>query len=419
MRLLITTAAFALASVVHAGPGGMQPDNATAEAAIHLMTFGSTDCNGPPQTGSPLEMENEQCINLHDPLSMVPMFWKGRRADWIDEVNKLHTHCKLEVFDQYNCNTHSRVVEYRNAVTDEQPKNFNKCLMPVHRESIKSARFICGPIENSEHLCTSILQHTLWSIEPTYGSAVPHVQEATYTGTLQVPASTPSVKVAPRGVALEHVAAAGESKGVWMLHPWSIGFMCYSCYTKKTNDYRKIECRSGKRFPIDCGPMPNVAIEGPTAYHTTTTVTTTGMTTTHSTSTAKTTTYKDDESSDSDKSTDCLPGEESVGLYGNVAKKSWHTPVKFPHPFLADTEACADAEWEKRGKQDEYIKIQHVHICYIKDHEDSKWLGLPTTVIHTATATKNTSRTFGHTTTSTSTATVGKATTTIIRHDQL
>lgn len=440
--LSVTTAVFALTSVVHGGIFGGKPYDVKADARIHLVPFDSIDCSGAPQQ-SPHEMVHGQCFNFMESLSMKPIFWKGHRADWIDEVNNLHMHCKLETFGQYHCNMNNRTIEYRFGATDEQPKNFNKCLVPTRekwedddstdsdlsdedgyarKHAIRSARFVCGPIENREHLCTSTIMHTSWSIEPTYGSPVPEVQKATYTGTLL---ATPHIKVksarhAVRSAAV--VAAGGESKGVWMLHPWSLSMMCYSCYTKKAHDYRKIECRGGERFHADCGPMPTAQVDGNPARHSTTTSTVTAVTTTHSTRVQKTTAYKDTTST----VTGVLLGDDTsdeefpkldIDLH---KKKSWHTPVKFPHPFIAGRDACADAEWEKRGQgSKQYVKLQKVHFCDEKDRLDSRWLGFPTTIVHTSTATKTSSLTFSHTSTSTSTATVSTTTTTIIRHDQL
>lgn len=222
---------------------------------------------------------------------------------------------------------------------------------------------------------------------------------------------------------MEAVAAGVESKGVWMLHPWSLGMVCYKCYTEKANDYRKIECRMGENFPVDCGPKPTGQGQlGGSPVHSTTTTTVTEATTTHSTRTKKTVAYKDHTSTVvgvllSDDSTDEDTIELDIDLH---RKKSWHTPVKFPHPFISHKEACADAEWEKRGQgAKQYIKLQHVHFCNDKDRLDSRWLGSPTTIVHTSTATKTSSVTFSHTTSSTSTATIATTTTTIVRHDQL
>jgi hypothetical protein len=94
-------------------------------------------------------------------------------------------------------------------------------------------------------------------------------------------------------------------------------------------------------------------------------------------------------------------------------KKSWHTPVKFHHPFISDKEACADAEWEKRGRPESYVKIQHIHICDKKDRQDSQWIGLPQEVVHTKNHTMTSTHVINHTSTSTHTVMITR------RHDQL
>jgi hypothetical protein len=400
MHLSIPTAAFALASLVHGSRVGARPYNATADAAIHLYTFDATDCNGEPQE-SPFEMKTDQCVNLRDPRSAKSALWKGHHTDWIEEINNLHIHCKLELFGQDHCMPYSLITVYGGEATEEQPRNFNKCLMPARAGGpdpfprIKSAKFSCVPIENPEHLCTKAIRLTSWSIEPTYGSAVPVVYKATLTATLQVPTPTPSAKVlAKRG--------NQPGKGVWMLHPWSTSWICYSCYLKQADYTGKMKCKSGIDYPIDCGPTPP-PFEGATTYHTSTTSTSTAVSTTHSTSTAKTTAYvrNNTDSSNSDN--------ELASL--QMKRGSWHIPVKFSHPFQVGKEACADAEWQKRGQPNTYIEIQHVHVCDHNDNPDSKWIGLPPAVVHTLTATKTSSRTVIHTTTSISTFTA--------RHDQL
>jgi hypothetical protein len=445
MRLSITTAALALTSAVHAVS---KPYNATAEAAIHLIGFTSLDCNGAPD-GSPLEMVNGQCVDFRGINSIRPMLWKGRRADWINEVNNAHIHCKLEAFSESFCNPHYRISQYQFGTTDEMPMNFMKCLSPDARDTIMSAKFVCGLVENPELLCTSTLKHTIWSIEPTWGSPVPDVQEVTYTGTLEVTASTPNI--APRSVAVEgrpisvatrgveRAAAPRESKGVWMLHPWTLSMVCYTCYAKKAGNLHKIECRFGHRFQIDCGPKPTDVMDGTEKRYTTTTATTTMLTKVDLTSTSMMTTYQKlgskvasavvgvflgDDLSDSSDSSDDEFVVPPITLHRNAPHhgQSWHTPVKFPHPFFAGQKSCADAEWEKRGQGiKEYIKIQHVHDCTNDDDPNSRWLGSPDTVVHTTTATTTATIIFGHTTTSSSTATVFATTTStaVIRHDQL
>lgn len=415
MHLSITLAASALAFVVHASRVVAHPYNATADAAIHLFTFDGAACHDNTQ-GSPFEMKNDQCVNLPNVRSAEPALWVGHSDDWIDEINNLHTHCKLELFGQEQCMSYSRITSYQHANTEQQPENFNRCLIPTgaagesgsskEQMLIKSAKFSCVPVENPEHVLTRTLQLTHWSVEPTYHSAVSRIHKATLTCTLQAP--TPPAKVLVKrdatDEAVQVLSKRGNQpgKGVWMLHPWDLSWICYSCYLKQADKNGKMECRSGVDYPIDCGPMPGPFFEGPTTHHTSTTSTKTVVSTTHSTSTTTTTAYvvhKPDFSG------------SDIEFIHLSRKRSWHTPVKFSHPFQVGKEACADAEWQKRGQYNTYIEIQHVHICDHNDNPDSKWIGLPPTVIHTLTATKAFSRVIGHAATSTSTYTA--------THDQL
>ncbi|KAF3051176.1 hypothetical protein E8E11_010854 [Didymella keratinophila] len=398
MRLSITTAAFVLASMVHGTL--IRPYNATADAAIHLYTFATTDCQGNPQE-SPFEMKNGQCVNLRDPLSAKPALWKGHRSDYIEEINNLHAYCKLELFGTDDCQSHSRVPDYHDEVTEESPGNFNKCLMPIKAAGainpsfIKSAKFSCVPVENPNHLCTRTIRLTSWSIEPTYGNPVPVVHKATLTGTLQVGATQEAVRTLVK-------RKNQPGKGVWMLHPWSLTWLCYSCFLKQVEYTGRMECLSGIDYPIHCSsPMPSPYSTAVT-HSTTTTSTSTTTVTTHPSSTAKATSWVIVTDSDSD--------DERDNLHLSM-KRSWHTPVWFDHPFQVGKKACADAEWEKRSQKHNYIKIQNVHICDNNDRSDSRWIGLPPTDVHTIDATKTSTRTIGHTTTATSTHT--------LRHDQL
>ncbi|KAF1925738.1 uncharacterized protein M421DRAFT_94585 [Didymella exigua CBS 183.55] len=440
-----TTAAFALTQVVHGGwLWARKPHDVKAEAAIHLAVFESSlDCSGAPEQ-SPFEMENNFCASFRPGFSVRPMLWKGHRAAWIDDVNKMDMYCKLETFGEYRCPEEHRNTEYRFGFTEDMPKNFNKCLMPnrekregprnrdsvrevyddnyLRSHPIKSARFVCGPIENSKHLGTRTFNVTSWSIEPTFYSAVPYEQEATVTVTYQATYTTPppppaetrarvsEAKVAPRGAA---VAADGKTKDVWMLQPWTFGMACYHCYSKNGKG-DKTECRMGEGFPANCGPKPtDIAImEGSPEHHSTTTSTSTRVTTTHATGVDETITYKEQIYTVVDDSTDVSKAD------AHLSKRSWHTPVKFPHPFFPGKEACADAEWEKRGQgSKQFVKLQKVHFCTHKDRSDSIWLGPPRSVVHTSTATATSVLTLSHISTSTSTATI--STTTVVQHDQL
>ncbi|KAJ4409875.1 Mitochondrial GTPase 1 [Didymella pomorum] len=425
MRPSITTAAVALFSMV-TGTLVHVPYrwNVTRHAAIHLFAFATTGCQGNPHT-SPFELRNGHCVKFRDPLplSAKPALWKGRRSDYIEEINHLHNECKIELFSDNGCQADSRVPDWHGEVIEQTPSNFNKCLSPISPMFIRSARFSCGKVENPVHLFTKALDFTSWSIEPFYGNPVPFVQEVTLTGTLKIPdgpTPEPSSNVLPRKQSLQilvkqanqtatlsgtlqgpvhtlssdvlprsqsvHPLVERENqpgKGVWMLHPWSMSWICYSCYLKQVNPRGKMECRSGLDFLIDCpGPVPapySTAI----TYSTTTTFTSTTTVFSAYPASTKTPHAEDFSSNDSLDKPDNLQ-DDMRDFHPLMKRKSWHTPVKFDHPFQKGKNACADAEWEKRGWKKSYIKIQHVHICDHKDRKDSRWIGLPPTDVRTS-----------------------------------
>lgn len=201
-----------------------------------------------------------------------------------------------------------------------------------------------------------------------------------------------------------------EAKGVWMLHPWSKSVVCYSCYPKKKGNYGKIECRHGIDYPIQCGGRPIEEDGDVKTPHTTTTSTETATATTHITRMKKAAyskTLRDgdytssdsnsDSNSDSDSDSDSDLEPKILHMDFELSqKRSWHMPVKFGHPFIAGQYLCADAEWEKRGRPESYIKIQHCHVCDHKDRADSQWIGLPELAVHTEAKTTTTTNTIMH-----------------------
>lgn len=416
--LPITTAVFALTSVVHGGIfDWKKPRDVQAEARFDLIPYDTLDCSGKPQQ-APLQItNNNMCFNFLETRSLMPVFTKGHHAGWIDEVNKLRMHCKLQTFGQYHCPEKNRTVEYRHGTIDVSPQSINKCLVPAREKyeddegtddedvdeddyaishAIRAAMFICGPVE------TPIAQKEIYSATP---SATSHTKEGAQ-----------QTKIAARGAA---IGAGGDSKGVWMMHPWNFSTMCFLCYTKK-NNYSNIECRGGARHEADCGPLPTAMMNGNPVHHSTVTSTVTAVSTSHTTRTKKSIAFKETTSTVTDGSFGNDQSDEGLSdlKIEHQQKRSWHTPVKFPHPFIIGKNACADAEWEKRGQGSKsYVKIQHVHFCDNKDRHDSLWLGFPSTVIHTSTITKISSLIVDHTSTLTSTALVAKTTT--VKHDQL
>ncbi|KZM22234.1 uncharacterized protein EKO05_0011342 [Ascochyta rabiei] len=397
--LSVASAVLLLASVVN-GVNVTRVD-AKADAQIHLYPFNTFDCTEGP-VGSPLELKQGECVNFHAAHSVKPML-RSDHQDWINEVNELRTNCKLETFRVPGCPDSGKMDQYLYGRSGDMPENFGRCLVGDHSsddDSFSSAKFVCGKLENPELLCTSIIEHTSWSMDPT-GSPSSSVITATYTGSLSATGRFARI-IKPTHIGqgkptLEpRFKTDQETKSVWMLHPWSKSMVCYLCYPEKKGDYSKIECRYGKDFPAQCGGNPVGGDGEVRTPMTTTTATTTATTTTHTTST-KLTVFSmsgrdDDDASMSDSESDFTDMDLDMSQ-----KRSWHTPVKFGHPFVQGQHVCADAEWEKRGRPESYIKIQHCHICDHKDRGDSQWIGLPETAVDTVSKTTTTTNTIRHT----------------------
>ena len=94
MILFAASALLAFSSTVH-GANVTRVD-AKEDAQIHLYPFNTVDCTGSP-VGSPLELKQGQCVELQGAHSLKPMFRSDHR-DWITEVNRFQTECKLETF---------------------------------------------------------------------------------------------------------------------------------------------------------------------------------------------------------------------------------------------------------------------------------------------------------------------------------
>lgn len=453
MILSLASTIFILTSLVHGA--NVTRVNAMADAQIHLYPFNTADCTGSP-VGSPLELKQGKCVDFNGAHSVKPMF-RADHEDWMNEVNELRARCRLETFPVRGCPDNNKTETYLHNRSGDLPNDFGRCLVAQNgvddsessddvessdddEDVLYSAKFVCGKVEDSKLLYTSTIEYTSWSMDP---SGTPHstVDTEVITGTVS---ATPSGRVA-RSVAIDTIKPlleprglkpGTETRGAWMLHPWSSSLACYLCYTKKGGDYGKIECRLGKDFPAQCGPKPGTEDGEPITSSSTTTTTTTATTTTHTTTTSVTvrssSTSSSSSTSTSSPSSNSSPSFNSSStsstqvanaadsvLMSNFSsedpssdsssdseadlpklsqKKSWHRPVKFLHPWMIEEiEMCADAEWEKRGRPESYIKIQHSHKCNEHDRSDSKWLSVPRTRVQTEYSTSTTTSTIKHT----------------------
>jgi hypothetical protein len=167
---------------------------------------------------------------------------------------------------------------------------------------------------------------------------------------------------------------------VWMFHPWALSVICYECYTKKPKDFSWIKCNSIRMVDHNCGPKP-VDDEGNPFTSTTTETTATTTTTTSTTDLPET------------FSTSTVTEVLAVTGIVPLVARSWHKKVTFRLPWN-DADACADAEWEKRGKANTEIRLQEVHIDGGNDCAGAFDINLPPTVLETETVTTTTTTTY-------------------------
>jgi hypothetical protein len=348
MRALlpIATAALVLASGVH---GATRKADAQQDAQINLYTFATEKCSGQPFT-APYKMKQGECVDITQARSVRPRF-DPEHLDWVEETSALRLNCRVQTFSERGCPNGNVTDAYDLSYDGSLPDDLEHCLMSnqqqwqesgkVYKNTIYSAKLVCDKVEKSQLLCSRLYALTTWAIDTINGSPTSEVRRVTLTGSLSVSKPTKAA------VEKRFEPNKGSStKDVWMQHPWGHSLLCYLCYTKKEHEYKKVECRAGIKYATNCGPEPLGWSD----------------------------TIEADDISSSDSE------EDHPRLYIELQqKKSWHTPVKFDHPFLDGKIACADAEWEKRGQVGkDYIKIQKVHIC---DGEDPKrqWIGPPET----------------------------------------
>jgi hypothetical protein len=168
----------------------------------------------------------------------------------------------------------------------------------------------------------------------------------------------------------------GPRIGVWMLHPWTMAVICYECYAKSDDNTFKFECRSGPKNPIDCkGSVPNPQ-DTITVTHTPAITVTAG-----DPITSVITVTATQPRPVSPAASPVISGQAVYTMIGGKPvytiidqsiqtvtlgqkevdlepRKSFHRAVRFTHPWYPDTEMCADAEWDGRGKDRGEIRIQ-------------------------------------------------------------
>ncbi|KAH7065984.1 hypothetical protein BKA63DRAFT_168511 [Paraphoma chrysanthemicola] len=190
---------------------------------------------------------------------------------------------------------------------------------------------------------------------------------------------------------------------VWMYHPWSRTAICYHCYRKKESDFGNFKCKGGPNIKGTCPPRPE-----PKAGEPITSLTTILHVSIQPTSTAVVSTVTDGTLVHTSTQTSTAPALE---------RRSWHKSVFFQNPWVPEHYVCADAEWEKRGKDKTEIRLQKIKYKNDKDCRDAQSIDLPPPIVQpvhisstesTTTTSTVTGWTKHTTTTTTTTATLGR-----------
>ncbi|KAH7379420.1 hypothetical protein DE146DRAFT_682525 [Phaeosphaeria sp. MPI-PUGE-AT-0046c] len=187
----------------------------------------------------------------------------------------------------------------------------------------------------------------------------------------------------------------------WMLHPWTRTALCYQCYTKKPGQYGWVKCRADDKMKDLCGAQPLDSNGKPL---TTSTTVTTAATTETSTVVATSPGTWVTTTTISLPATTALSTPEAARI-----ARSWHKEVFFKLPWADHRRMCADAEWEKRGKENWEVRLQDVHADDSNDCEGADNLDVADPIVETTTVTVGAMDTLtlsGWTAFSTSTVTV-------------
>jgi hypothetical protein len=231
-------------------------------------------------------------------------------------------------------------------------------------------------------IITSTIDATSWTIGGDY-KPTPIETERTTTITSVISWTIePPMHLARRQVQ----ERKAEATGVWMKHPWEKGAICYECYTKKLGQYNWVKCNSSPKIGDGiCGERPvgpdGEAITTTTTVTTSTTTSTTTTTTMPFTETFTTTTFLPATRELLPATTELVPPSSAV-----IEPRSWHRKVAFTLPWNR-VRACADAEWEKRGKPNFEIRLQDVHMDDGDDCPGVVSLDFPAPVVEIETAT--------------------------------
>ncbi|KAF2846462.1 hypothetical protein T440DRAFT_510940 [Plenodomus tracheiphilus IPT5] len=356
----------------------------------HHIEFGTfLNCDASPQLVN-LDLSRNECHNLATGAQSFRPFKHEDNMDWLNDINNGNAICQLIAYSSHGCLPASRLG------SSSLPRGLQQCLSYVAPAPALSVEFQCVSTTSTVTVInTETATVTSWEVG-TDGKATPHDKTTTRTSTVSSIRELSSRAAEATAGHLEQ-RQDNNHQGIWMFHPWSRSLICYDCYTYKTDDFTKFDCRSGPNNPIDCGPR--LARVDDSTSTVTTRVTATIVSPTYTFTPVTTSTIHTSSTSSSSSSSAALQlaemetteGDIELGD-GDIEKRSWHRRVRFMHPYKADVPVCADAEWEKRGKPNNEIRLQKIttDMQECQNNSDTQDLNIPKDVVVTSTTTTTT-----------------------------
>jgi hypothetical protein len=202
----------------------------------------------------------------------------------------------------------------------------------------------------------------------------------------------------------------------WMYHPWSRSIICYQCFTLDKYNFNWIKCYSKRAGDAHCGARPFDVWGNPLTTRVTrevevpgtktvwrgvpgamrmATSTKTFMTSTVAPTTTdgvmvvtvtKTLDARTATPTPLSTSTFTSPSNTTTSSH-HLSPRSWHKRVTFTLPWNR-ARACADAEWEKRGRPNTEIRLQEVFLDSGNECGDAESIDLRPAIKETVTRTR-------------------------------
>jgi hypothetical protein len=194
----------------------------------------------------------------------------------------------------------------------------------------------------------------------------------------------------------------------WMYHPWSRSIICYQCFTLDKYNFNWIKCYSKRAGDAHCGARPFDVWGNPLTTRVTREVEVPGTKTVWRgvpgatrmatrTSTVATTTTDGVRIVTVTKTLDARTATptplsastdpSNTSQKSHLEPRSWHKRVTFTLPWNR-ARACADAEWEKRGRPNTEIRLQEVFLDSGNECGDAESIDLRPAIKETVTRTR-------------------------------